>query len=42
VRRVGPPHYWKDRETKERKLLLVSGRADILWTSKIEGLQYGN
>jgi len=23
VKRVGPPRYWKDRETKERKLLLV-------------------
>jgi len=23
MRRVGPPRYWKDRETKERRLLLV-------------------
>ncbi|MFP3293022.1 MAG: transposase [Nitrososphaeria archaeon] len=23
VRRVGPPRYWKDRETRERRLLLV-------------------
>jgi len=23
VKRVGPPRYWKDRETKERRLLLV-------------------
>jgi len=23
MKRVGPPHYWKDRETKERRLILV-------------------
>jgi putative transposase len=30
--RVGPPKYWKDRETKERRLSWSSGRTDTSWT----------
>ncbi|MFP3263857.1 MAG: hypothetical protein RXQ62_05460 [Nitrososphaeria archaeon] len=32
MRRISPPKYWKDRETKERRLSWSSGRTDTSWT----------